>query len=154
MWSGRERSEPADQRNLAGLFSTTRVSGAREREHASQTLATSRPVGVTDLGGRGWSARILERNLAGGLEALLLSHGRPCMCRRDCLRRGPSGGDRRHRDPSPCSGLAHCLRTEAGDPRIQARRLDWIGATGGLMRLAMHRCPYRTFRAGNYRTSA
>jgi uncharacterized caspase-like protein len=53
-------------------------SGHKRREgtrDANQTLATSRPVGVSDLGDREWSARILERNLARGLEALLLFHG-------------------------------------------------------------------------------
>jgi hypothetical protein len=51
------------------------LNGAKEREHANQTLATSRPVGVSGLGGRERLARIMERNLDRSLEALLLFHG-------------------------------------------------------------------------------
>jgi hypothetical protein len=48
------------------------LSGAKEREHANQT---SWPIGVSDLGDRGRSARVLEPNLDRSLEALLLFHG-------------------------------------------------------------------------------
>ena len=81
------------------------------REHANQTLETSRPVGVSDLGDRERFARVPERNLDRSLEALLLFHDRPYMCRRYCLPRGALGCDRGHHDLSRCPGLAHCLRT-------------------------------------------
>ena len=55
----------------AACPSITKVSG---REHANQTLETSRPVGVSDLGDRERFARVPERNLDRSLEALLLFH--------------------------------------------------------------------------------
>ena len=62
-------------RALASLRNRRRalpkVSG---REHANQTLETSRPVGVSDLGDRERFARVPERNLDRSLEALLLFH--------------------------------------------------------------------------------
>ena len=61
----------------------------RYEQYANQTLATFRPLGLTGLGSRKLRAGVQERNLDRGLETLLLSYGRPYMCRRYCLPRGP-----------------------------------------------------------------
>jgi hypothetical protein len=110
-WAGVGRSVPKHDFGIA-----SRV------QHASQTLAAFRPLGLGRLGGRRRAAVVLERNLDRGLEALLLCCSGPHLRRRYRLPSRALGRDRGRCVLSTYSGLARRLGIRCSEAAaIEAR---------------------------------
>ncbi len=113
-WAGLGRGGPVGSQTRFGIASRV--------QHASQTLAAFRPLGLGRLGCRRRSAVVLERNLDRGLEALLLYCSGPHLRRRYCLPSGALGCDCGRCVLSTYSGLARRLGIRCSEAAaIEAR---------------------------------